>query len=444
MMKHIQLNFGITSEKLSIALLLLSLSVCFGCKEESPLPILETKVANVFGRSAISGGTVITRKTAAIHETGVCWSTNKTPDINGAHTTDGVNYSVYVSVMEDLAPGTEYYYRAYAISSDGVAYGNTLKMKTNADNSSFLNTDSLVSVTLRTVQAFASYKLGYTLKIKRNGFCYAAEPMPTINDNVFDYAPNTSSGYYSYLSFDVGSTMYVRAFVELENGTVYYGEPLSVNPGNIEITAVDRITFRSARIIIENDPHPNTSSVKVTHPHSSYYGYFYGAGATTYYANVSNLKPDTTYSVSAWLRYYGYFDWVNDYAGTVSFTTLPLPYIGNGSYEDPYTVDGALYHTSFPGHVWVEGCIVGEYDTNIGNFTPPFGFRDNILIAGDAEEIFRRNTVQIDLPQGPVRDALNLKENPVNKGKTLKIQGLVYRASNSTITMTGILDFEIY
>jgi hypothetical protein len=442
MIRTIKMNIEFPRNIFTIALLIIILSNCISCRKESPLPIIETTKAEVFGTSATSGGMLITRKSAAIHETGVCWSTDKNPNINDAHTLDGINYSSYISVMEGLTPGTEYYYRAYANSSEGVAYGNTLKLKTKSDNRSFLNTDSLVFVTLRSIQAYASYELGNTLKLKRKGFCYAVEPMPTLSDIVFDYAPSTSAGFYSYLSLEAGDTFYVRAFVELENGTVYYGEPLSIKPGRIEITAVDRITFRSVRIIIENDPHPQTNSVKVTHPHSPYYGYFYGAGATTFYANVSNLKPDTTYSVSAWLNYFGDFDWVDDYGGTVSFKTLPLPHIGSGSYEDPYTVDGAIYYSSFPGHVWLECYIVGEYDSYLGNFIPPFNYPDNILIAGDAEEIYRRNTVQINLPEGPIMEVLNLKDNPENKGIKLKIHGKVYKASHAVV-MTEIQGFEL-
>jgi hypothetical protein len=219
---------------------------------------------------------------------------------------------------------------------------------------------------------------------------------------------------------------------------------LSVNPGRIEITAIDRLTFRSARITIENDPHPKSHYVQVTHPHSDYLWSFYDAGATIYRAYLSGLKPDTTYQVQAWLRYSGDLYWYADYAGSLTFTTPPLPYIGNGSYEEPYTVDGAIYYSSFPEHVWVEGYIVGVYSSSSGssNYNPPFNTIDNILIAGDAEEIFRRNTIQVNLPQGPIQDTLNLKDNPENKGAKLKIYGKVNVVSNA-VAITEIQDFEL-
>jgi hypothetical protein len=444
MMKRIKMNIEFSSNKFTVALLILILSICISCRKESPLPILETKVANVFGTSATTGGTIITRKSAAIHETGVCWSTNKTPDINDAHTLDGINHSVFVSVMEGLTPGKDYYYRAYAISSEGVAYGNTLKLKTKSDNSSFLQIDSIKFLTLRTAKAYASLNYpGDSYQIQRRGFCYSDHPLPTISDAVVDRFNSTSTqGFVSTISFNTGGTFYVRSFIELKNGNVYYAEPLSVKPGRLEITTVDRITFRSVRIIIENDPHPQTHYVQITHPHYNFRWSFYEAGATTYRTYLSGLNPDSTYHVSAWLRYSGDLNWFEDFAGTVNFTTLPLPDIGNGTYQDPYSVDGALYHTSFPGHVWLEGYIVGEYDTYLGNFNPPFSFEDNILIGGDGEEAFRRNTVQINLPQGPIREALNLKDNPENKGAKLKIHGKVYHASHAVV-MTEIQGFEL-
>jgi len=159
----------------------------------------------------------------------------------------------------------------------------------------------------------------------------------------------------------------------------------------IEITAVDRITFRSARLTIENDPHPRTRYGYINHPPPFYGLSFYGIGATTYRAYLCELKPETSYSISAWLGYSGFKPFkIEDYAGRVNFTTLPLPYIGNDTYEDPHSVDGALYHNSFPDYVWLEGYIVGEYNLSSGgNFNPSFNIVDNILIAGDWEEMFR-------------------------------------------------------
>lgn len=413
-----------------------------GCRKESPLPILETKKAsNIFGTSAFTGGTIITNKSAIIQESGVCWSTINEPDINDSRTLQGSKHYSYASVMDDLIPATEYYYRAYVISSEGVAYGNTLKLKTMPDSSSFLQTKKLAALTLRNIKATAFLQYPEQDQIQRKGFCYAQQSMPTIMDKVADFTSSSNLEFYSYLSFRSGDINYIRSFIELKNGHVYYGEPLSFKAGDIGITAVDKLTFRSARLIIENDPHPKTLYVSIRDQHSTLARAFDG-GATTFHAYLSNLKPDTTYQLTAWLGYSGDLQGFKDYAGTISFTTPPMPFIGNGSFEDPYSVDGALHYTSFPDHVWLEGYIVGEYANSGSNFNPHFNILENILIACDKEEVFHRNTVYINLPQGPVRDALNLNENPENKGAKIKLYGKVYEASNSFVTITDIQDFE--
>jgi len=56
--------------------------------------------------------------------------------------------------------------------------------------------------------------------------------------------------------------------------------------------------------------------------------------------------------------------------------------------------------------------------------------------------MFRHNTVQVNLPDGPIREALNLKDNPENKGAKIRIHGNVYQASHAVV-MRWIQDFEL-
>ena len=61
---------------------------------------------------------------------GVCWSTNPNPTVEGAHTTDGYGYGCFTSTLTDLAPNTTYYVRPYAMTLNGVCYGQSIELVT--------------------------------------------------------------------------------------------------------------------------------------------------------------------------------------------------------------------------------------------------------------------------------------------------------------------------
>jgi uncharacterized protein (TIGR02145 family) len=63
---------------------------------------------------------------------GVCWSTSHIPTIEDPHTTDGTGEGVFTSIITGLTNGVTYYVRAYAISSEGVVYGEEVSFTTDA------------------------------------------------------------------------------------------------------------------------------------------------------------------------------------------------------------------------------------------------------------------------------------------------------------------------
>ena len=60
-----------------------------------------------------------------VTERGLCWGTEPSPNVDGAHSTDGpAGIGTYWGTMNDLTPETDYYVRAFAINIAGIAYGN--------------------------------------------------------------------------------------------------------------------------------------------------------------------------------------------------------------------------------------------------------------------------------------------------------------------------------
>jgi hypothetical protein len=117
-MKYI---FWITSVIVTILVLFLTTD----CKKEAKSPCVSTTtVTNITTTTATTGGDITCDNNADIVVRGVCWSTSKSPTVEGTRTTDGYGLGIFVSTLTGLSPKTLYYVRAYAINSIGTEYGN--------------------------------------------------------------------------------------------------------------------------------------------------------------------------------------------------------------------------------------------------------------------------------------------------------------------------------
>lgn len=113
--------------------------------------------------------------------------------------------------------------------------------------------------------------------------------------------------------------------------------------------------------------------------------------------------------------------------------TIPEGGIGTGAWNSPMTV----YQVSL-GSVnnafetcWVKGYIVGYVNVDVANvlkeetatFTVPATVKTNILLAATPDERDWSKCIPVQLPSGPVRNALNLGDNADNLGKEVCILG---------------------
>lgn len=96
-------------------------------------PIVKTNTC----RSGL-GGEVLRNGGMPVTQRGICWSTQPNPTISNSHTTNGSGSGVFESEMQGLEENTTYYYRAYAINSVGVGYGQleTLAIPLSTDGTS--------------------------------------------------------------------------------------------------------------------------------------------------------------------------------------------------------------------------------------------------------------------------------------------------------------------
>ena len=92
--------------------------------------VTTANVTNIGNTTATGGGNVISTGGATVTERGICWGTSHNPTISGSHDSNGTGTGNYTVNMTGLTPNTTYYVKAYAINSQGTAYGEEVNFKT--------------------------------------------------------------------------------------------------------------------------------------------------------------------------------------------------------------------------------------------------------------------------------------------------------------------------
>jgi hypothetical protein len=88
-----------------------------------------------------------------------------------------------------------------------------------------------------------------------------------------------------------------------------------------------------------------------------------------------------------------------------------------------YTVINAKQHVG-EKNIMVFGYIIGgDVTANTIRIGPPFSSKTNIVVAGGKNERQRANCFAVELPSGPIRDAINLVDNPDLIGSAIVVTG---------------------
>lgn len=133
-------------------------------------------------------------------------------------------------------------------------------------------------------------------------------------------------------------------------------------------------------------------------------------------------------------------------------TTEPIVTIGDGSETNPFTVaDVKLLNNTLAGNTkyWVKGFIVGTATAGNGTdltdvtLEAPFTVRSNIVLTDAANETDLTKMIGVQLPLGPVRDALNLVDNEHLLQKEVKVYGTLEGYFNGTPGVKNTSDYHI-
>jgi uncharacterized protein (TIGR02145 family) len=196
------------------------------CKKDPTLPVLTTEeareititTATISGKVTSDGGAEVTAR-------GICWGTSHEPALDDNFKASGTGAGEFTCSISGLSPNTEYYARAFAENSVGMAYGNEVTFVTGIASP----TVSTVAVTgITNTGAVCGGIVTYNggAPIIEKGICWSTSPDPDIEDTRATATSGNDSYTCAMTGLLQGTRYYTRAYVKNSAGTAY-GEQVS-------------------------------------------------------------------------------------------------------------------------------------------------------------------------------------------------------------------------
>jgi uncharacterized protein (TIGR02145 family) len=301
------------------------LSMLFYCSKDSTkvvtpptvkvsLPIVTTTSAStVTATGAILGGNVTSDGNATITERGVVYATTQNPTTSNTKVAVGTGTGSFTTNVTGVTAGTTYYVRAYAINSQGTAYGS---------QETFSTTITLSLATITTTAASTITSTGATLggnvtgdgnaTVSECGVVFATTQNPTTSNTKVAIGTGTGSFTSNITGLTAGTTYFVRAYATNSQGTAYgsqvtFTTSLTLSLATVSTTVASNITFFGATlggnvtndgnatviergVVYATTQNPTTVNIRIS----------IGTGTGSFTSNIAGLTGGTTYYVRAY------------------------------------------------------------------------------------------------------------------------------------------------
>jgi len=294
--------------------------------------VTTANATDITATSATLGGNVTADGNAPVTERGVYFGTTQNTTTQNKYS-NGAGLGSFNFNFTGMTPNTTYYVRAYAVNSQGMAFGNELSFKTSALALSLptVTTAAATNITTTTATLGGTVTADGNAPVTERGICISASKNPT----TLNKYPN-GSGLGSYASGATGlahsTTYYVRAYAINSVGTAY-GEEISFTtvslplalptvttaaPVNVTsstatlggtVTADGNAFVTERGVCIDTNPNPTTALKQPSQTN----------GTGTFSLAFTGFTPNTTYYVRAYAKN----SVGTAYGGEVSFKTLP-------------------------------------------------------------------------------------------------------------------------
>lgn len=212
--------------------------------------VTTTSVTYIALTEATVGGDITSDGGSEVTERGICYSTKEMPSIEDNKEIAGSGTGTYSCNLKNLLRGTTYYVRAYAINSEGIAYGNQISFSTSSVMATVETaTPTEVGLTNATVGGKVTDDGGSTITEK--GICYGQHSLPTIADKKVPLGEGLGAFTHKLTNLTMGATYYVRAYATNANGT-NYGESIAFTMGttipSVNTSSITNITISTATV----------------------------------------------------------------------------------------------------------------------------------------------------------------------------------------------------
>lgn len=274
------------------------------------LTVSTGSVSNITTSSATGSGNVTSDGGSTVTERGICWSTSHNPTISASHQSNGTGTGNYTVNMTSLNPNTTYYVKAYAINSQGTAYGEEVNFTTNAISEPSITTNNVTNITQTTASCGGNVTSDGGANVTARGVCWSLSQTPTVSGSHTTDGSGAGSFTSQITGLNSGKTYYVRAYATNSAGTSY-GEQKTFTTSSVDlptvttdnVTNITQTTATSGGNVTNNGGGTITRRGIVwsthTNPTLSDQGVNSGTGIGGFTANMTGLSPGTTYYVRA-------------------------------------------------------------------------------------------------------------------------------------------------
>ena len=244
------------------------------------------------GISAVSGGTIDFDGDDIILACGICWDTTPSPSLSGMHTVEHPNSDTFVSIMEELAPATTYYVRAYVTNRVGTTYGLEVTFTTLAIPE--ITTTSVTNISYQSATAGGQIIADNGDSITEKGICWSTQSLPDINGQHLAVSSGTVAFTGTLTGLTPGYRYYVRAYATNSHGTAY-GQEISFMarndanpcPGDTTVTDFEGNVYNTVQL---GEQCWLKENLRTTH-------YADGSYFTEYYYPNNNVANVPTYGL---------------------------------------------------------------------------------------------------------------------------------------------------
>jgi uncharacterized protein (TIGR02145 family) len=217
---------SITGSFVYITMILILFYACEKIEPERVIKVRTESVTDIQYTSSIAQGTLVDIGEEGIDQYGHCWSVTEDPENTGEYTTLGSRQSTgnFISHLENLTPGTQYYVKAYAHKRLTIEYGELVSFTTPAGSLPTINTNVVTSVTMNSAICGGEVSSEGGYAVIARGICWNTTGNPTLENNSKGIGSGPGSFDTQLTGLTKRTTYYVKAYATNQQGTNFGSE----------------------------------------------------------------------------------------------------------------------------------------------------------------------------------------------------------------------------